>query len=188
MIGMAVGRDHLEALYVGSDDPWGFRESAYEQAKFAATRAALTRDAYASALEVGCGNGELARHVAPLCARYAGLDAIESALAAARRAVPEGRFLQGFLPCDLPDGNHDLILVSEVLYFLDCPGLDALASQMARRWPSAEVLAITWLGSSGNPIEGVDALRAFTGAMSPVFAVTPVALSDRYRIDRFLAP
>lgn len=184
----AVGREHLRALYAGGDDPWGFRTSDYERSKFEATRAALLREGYESALEVGCGNGELARRLAPLCARYAGLDAVEAALAAARRAVPEGTFVQGYLPCELPGGSHDLIVLSEILYFLDEPGLAALAGQIARRWPGAEVLAVTWLGPSGNALEGEAALAAFARAAAPALALVPVARTDRYRIDRFIAP
>ena len=140
-------------------------------------------------LEVGCGNGELSRRLAPLCDAYAGLDAGEAALASARRAVPDGRFVQGFLPCDLPNGPagrpHDLVVLSEVLYFLDEPGLAALASQLVRRWPDAEVLAVNWLGPSGNPLEGEAALDAFARALPAAFAATPVARTDRFRIDRF---
>lgn len=184
----AVGLDHLDALYAEGDDPWGFRTSAYEQAKFAATRAALSRPAYDSALEPGCGNGELARHIAPLCRRYTGIDAVETALEAARRAVPQGRFVQGFLPCAFPPGDYDLVLLSEVLYFLDRPGLDALAREIAARCPAAEVLAVTWLGPSGNPLQGGEALEAFAAAMAPAFCRIPVLCQPRFRIDRFLAP
>lgn len=184
----AVGLDHLHALYAETDDPWGFRTSAYEQAKFAATRAALSRPAYDSALELGCGNGELARHIAPLCRRYTGIDAVETALEAARRAVPDGRFVQAFLPCPFPAGDYDLILLSEVLYFLDRPGLAAVAQEIAARCPAAEVLAVTWLGPSGNPLQGPEALEAFAAAMAPAFRRLPVLCQPRYRIDRFLAP
>lgn len=184
----AVGLNHLRALYAEGDDPWGFRTSAYEQAKFVATRAALLRPGYDSALELGCGNGELARHIAPLCRAYTGLDAVDTALEAARRAVPDGRFVQGFLPCELPPGDYDLVLLSEVLYFLDRPGLAALAAGIARRCPRAEVLAVTWLGPSGNPLEGHEALDAFAAAMAPAFTHSPVQRDPRYRIDRFTAP
>lgn len=184
----AVPRDHLEALYATGDDPWGFRTSPYERAKFEATRAALLRPRYASALEVGCGNGELARRLAPLCDRYTGLDAVEAALEAARRALPTVNFVQGFLPCELPEGPHDLVVLSEILYFLDPPGLRALGRQVVRRWPEAEVLAVTWLGPSGNPLEGGAALDAFARAVAPELAATPVARTERYRIDRFAAP
>ena len=37
---MAVQRDHLDWLYAETDDPWNFRASAYEAARFAATLSA----------------------------------------------------------------------------------------------------------------------------------------------------
>lgn len=183
----AVQPARLQALYRDSDDPWGFRSSAYEQAKFRATAAALARPRYCSALELGCGNGELARHIAPRCDRYAGVDAVATALDAARLAVPAGRFVQAFLPCPLPDGPHDLILLSEVLYFLGVPGLDSLARQITRRWPRAEVLTVVWLGPSGNPLEGPEALRLFADALAPILSRQALAETSQYRIDRFIA-
>lgn len=185
MIG--VSQDHLQALYANEDDPWEFRTSAYERAKFRATADVLLRPTYSSALELGCGNGELARHIAPRCARYTGLDAVACALDAARRVVPEGQFVQAYLPCDLPDGPHDLIVLSEVLYFLDHDGLFSLGHQLARRWPAAEVVAVTWLGPTGNPLEGEAALMAFVGAVSPGFTATLLARNESYRIDRMVA-
>jgi SAM-dependent methyltransferase len=181
----AVDPQQLEALYARGDDPWEFRTSPYERAKFRATCAALLCPAYSSVLELGCGNGELARRLASRSARYTGLDAVETALAAARKAVPNGRFVQDYLPCDLPGGDHDLIVVSEVLYFLDTPGLAALAWQIARRWPQAEIVAVNWLGPSGNALQGEQALAAFAERLSAHIS-SPVVRTERYRIDRFV--
>ena len=183
----AVALAHLNALYADRDDPWEFRTSPYEQAKFRTTADALLSRTYASALEVGCGNGELARHIAPRCANYTGVDAVGKALDAARRAVPSGRFVHAFLPCDLPGGPHDLILLSEVLYFLDAPAITALGQQITRRWPAAEVIVVTWLGPSGNPMQGEPALSVFTSAIKPVFCGVLAARTPQYRIDRFIA-
>ncbi|UWQ19967.1 nodulation S family protein [Jannaschia sp. W003] len=178
----AVDARALEGIYAGGDDPWDFRTSAYEQRKFEATAAALPRTRYRSGLEVGCGNGELARHLAPRCDRYAGLDAVDSALEAARRAVPGAAFHRGFLPCELPDGDHDLVVLSEVLYFLDAGGIDALAAQIDRRWPAADVVCVTWRGPSGNPLEGEAALALFLAAVEGRTAAT-ARLERGFRID-----
>jgi SAM-dependent methyltransferase len=183
----AVSLRHLESLYAGGNDPWQFRTSTYEHAKFQTTRDSLLRTTYASALELGCGNGELARHIAGRCGRYTGVDAVGSALDAARLAVPEGQFVQAFLPCGLPDGRHDLIMLSEVLYFLDRPGVATLGRQIAWRWPGAEVTVVTWLGPSGNTLEGEAALAAFADATSSTFATSLVVRNSDYRIDRFVA-
>lgn len=183
----AVPQSHLHKIYSKGDDPWAFRSSDYEKAKFRASADALARPHYRSALEVGCGNGELARHIAPRCDTYTGVDAVGAALDAARRAVPGGHFVRAYLPCPLPDGAHDLIMLSEVMYFLDAPGLESLARQIALRWPEAEVLSVNWLGGSGNLLEGLEALEIFAAAMAPAFQSSLVSDTEKYRIDRFTA-
>lgn len=182
----AVPHGRLNEIYGQGDDPWGFRTSAYEQAKFRSTVDALARPHYRSGLEVGCGNGELARHIAPRCDTYTGVDAVGTALEAARRAVPNGHFVQAYLPCPLPDGAHELIVLSEVLYFLDAPGLRSLADQIAERWPKAEVLSVNWLGQSGNPLQGLEAFGIFSAAMAPAFQSRVISQIEKYRIDRFM--
>lgn len=177
----AVTPEKLREIYAVGDDPWGFRTSEYEQAKFRATRASLPRSFYASALEIGCGNGELARHISPVCGRYTGIDAVEKAIEAARRAVPTGRFYRSFLPGALPEGSYDLILLSEILYFLDADGLSSLAGQIADRGAGADIVCVTWLGPTGNPLSGLEALEIFTSATGREFS--RVAETGDYRID-----
>ncbi|MCR8826687.1 nodulation S family protein [Pseudosulfitobacter koreensis] len=185
---MTVEPSHLDQLYADTDDPWNFRTSRYEQDKFAATREALGRADYAHALELGCGNGALARHLAPLCAAYTGVDAVARAVRAAQEAVPAARFVQGWVPDDLPGEvtgeTFDLIVLSEILYFLDRSALARLAGQIDARWPRAEVLCVTWLGDTGHSLTGAQALEAFNAAFD--VPLSPVMRTADYRIDRRL--
>ncbi|SFI85514.1 SAM-dependent methyltransferase [Albimonas pacifica] len=191
---MQVSLDRLEDLYREGDDPWRFRSSPYEHARLAAVARALPRGRYASALEIGCGNGELARRIAPRCDAYLGVDAVEAALEAARRAAPEARFQRLFLPAELPAGpggaEHDLVLLSEILYFLDAPAIAALAQEIDRRWPQADILCCTWLGPSGNALEGGVALAAFLAASSRRFRRLPGGDGDAdgFRLDLASGP
>ena len=186
---MQVSQERLEAIYRDDDDPWRFRSSPFEHARLSAVARALPRARYASALEIGCGNGELARRIAPRCAAYVGVDAVESALEAARRAAPAARFERAFLPAELPAGPagaaHDLILLSEVLYFLDAPEIAALAEQLDRRWPQADILCCTWLGASGNAIEGQASLALFAASSRRGFRHLPAGDGDAdgFRLD-----
>ncbi|MBR9841455.1 MAG: methyltransferase domain-containing protein [Rhodobacteraceae bacterium] len=183
---MGVGRDHLHALYADTSDPWDFEHSGYEQAKFAATRAALTRPRYASAFELGCGNGQLAQHLVDICDRYTGMDAVAIAIEAARRAVPDATFILDFYPCPLPRGDFDLLILSEILYFLDEGSLRKLALDIASAWPKAEVLCVSWLGETDHDLQGEEALAIFTAALD-IHEFDCVAQTDGYRIDRGLA-
>src|SRR3989344_6515800 len=72
-------------------------------------------------LDVGCGNGGLARLITgdPSIA-YTGIDISETAIATARAATPEGRFIVADAehpPEDL--GVFDVLVFSELLYYLD---------------------------------------------------------------------
>ena len=181
---MGVGLKHLHGLYAGGDDPWAFKTSEYEQEKFAQTRNALSRPQYRSAFELGCGNGQLAHYLADLCARYTGMDAVETALEAARRAVPAATFTQGYYPCPLPDDNFDLLIFSEILYFLDDGSINELAITVANKWPDAELICVSYLGPSGNELQGGEALGIFTHAMQKTHAFNLVWQTEGYRIDR----
>lgn len=181
---MGVPLSHLTGLYSGTDDPWNFRSSAYEAAKFAATVRALPRPAYRHCLELGCGNGELARRLAAVCEAYTGLDAVDTVLDAARLAVPHGRFVQGYLPCPLPAGAYDLVVLSEILYFLDPPTLAGLAQQVDSLWPAADVIAVSWCGPSGNDLEGGTATEIFARSTRRAAVLVP-GDDPSYRIDLF---
>ena len=181
MIGVPL--DHLHALYADGDDPWAFRTSQYEHERFEAVLAALPKPRFASALEIGCGNGELARRLAPRCDAYAGLDAVETALEAARAAVPHARFTRAYLPCRLPDGCYDLILLSEILYFLDPDGITDLALQIDARWPAAHLVCVTYRGPSGNLLEGEAALALFLASLSDRRRVETARLDAAFRIE-----
>jgi SAM-dependent methyltransferase len=178
-----VDERRLQEIYAHSDDPWTFRTSRYEAAKFAATFDALPRPHYRSGLELGCGNGELARRIAQRCDAYTGLDAVETALIAARLAVPKASFHQGFLPCPLPEGLHDLVVLSEILYFLGTDGIDWLAEELDDRCPDADIVCVTWRGPSGNPLEGEAALALFFSALGDHRSAATVRLTSDYRID-----
>ncbi len=176
--------EQLHRLYADTDDPWNFDASPYEQAKFAATRDALTRDRYRSALELGCGNGALARHLSPRCARYTGLDAVGKAVEAARKKVPEARFVTGCYPCPLPGEGFDLVVLSEVLYFLHPEDIALLCRDLARKAPRAEILCVTFLGDTEQALQGVEALDLFATGSRARLDLAPVLETGRYRLDR----
>lgn len=181
---MSVTLSDLEKKYWESADPWHFRTSAYEQEKFAATRSALAREKYASAVELGCGNGALAEHLVPICESYVGIDGVERAVNAARQAVPEARFIQRLFPCALPAGAHDLIILSEILYFLDESDIGALAEQISQSCARAEIICVTYLGETGHVLQGKEALEVFRQALGSKFNFLNMKTTPRYRIDR----
>jgi SAM-dependent methyltransferase len=135
---------YFEALYAENPDPWNCETSAYEAAKYDATIAAL-EPPYASALEVGCSIGVLTERLAERCDELLAIDVAEAALARARARVPHVTFERREIPEEWPDGAFDLIVCSEVLYYLDEPALERTLDQIDRTLvPTGSLLAVHW--------------------------------------------
>ncbi len=112
---------YFDEVYAANADPWGFESSPYEQAKYADTLRSLPRPFYENAFEIGCSLGVLTSHLAPRCGRLLAVDGSEKPLARARdlcRDLPQVRIAQMQVPDGFPDDTFDLILVSEVGYYL----------------------------------------------------------------------
>lgn len=116
--------DYFEALYRADADPWNFATSGYERQKYQATLQALPQDRYGRALEIGCSIGVLTDMLASRVNTLLALDVDQTTLdrAAARNAHHSHvRLERRVVPADWPTGSFDLIVLSEVLYFLS-PG------------------------------------------------------------------
>ena len=127
---------YFEQLYARDPDPWRFATSEYERDKYAATLAALPRRRFASGFEVGCSIGVLTRQLAERCDTLLGADVADAALDQARARCADQhwvRFEHMLVPQDWPGGAFDLIIFSEVLYYLGLPGLHE-AAQPDVRW------------------------------------------------------
>ncbi len=175
--------DHLTRLYAASDDPWDHRTSAYEAAKYAATLREIGPGPFREALEIGCGNGTLAARLAPRCSRLTVMDCIPAAAQSARRALadlPQVRVIQGAAPADLPDLRPDLVLLSEVLYFLTPAEIAALGRWLTDR-ARGPVIAVNWTGPTDEPLNGAQAVALLAHSLG---APDSTDHGD-YRIDRF---
>jgi len=113
--------DYFDQVYAANDDPWNFASSEYEAAKYAATLAALPNEKYKNAFEIGCSIGVLTEKLAARCARLLAVDVSEKALEQARKRcenLPNVRLEIMRLPDEFPAEPFDLILISEVGYYL----------------------------------------------------------------------
>ena len=116
--------EYFERLYAHDPDPWRFASSEYERDKYTATLAALPPRRFARAFEIGCSIGVLTRHLAERCDALLGADVAEGALAQARERCAglfHVKLSRMVVPQDWPDGRFDLIVFSEVLYYLGLP-------------------------------------------------------------------
>ena len=123
---MSVEDRYFDGLFAGNDDPWAFRQRWYEQRKRAITLAALPRPHYRAIFEPGCANGELSAELAARCDRLLCCDTASAAVTLARTRLSlfdHAEVQQKRLPGDWPEEKFDLIVFSEIGYYLDSQDL-----------------------------------------------------------------
>lgn len=147
-------QEYFDGLYQQSEDPWLLRERWYERRKRALTLAMLPDQRYASAYEPGCATGELTAELATRCDTLLAADMNADAVAHARRRVAHlsnVQIEQRSVPDDWPEGRFDLLVVSELAYYLDDGQLSRLAARLTDSLaPGGTVIACHWR----QPIEG----------------------------------
>lgn len=151
---MNTPADYFSELFARDDDPWAFDRRWYEQRKRDITLACLPRRHYARAFEPGCANGVLSQALAQRCESLLAMDLTPRAVElATRRLAPfdHVQVSQGALPEAWPAGHFDLIVLSEMGYYLSPPAwaqvVECAAASLAE---GGHVLACHWL----HPIEG----------------------------------
>lgn len=149
---------YFERLYASHPDPWGFETRWYERRKYALTLAALPRERYACAFEPGCSHGVLTEKLAGRCERLVATELVPAVAARARarvRGADHVRVLDLAIPDQWPDGEFDLAVMSEVLYYLTAEGLDGTLARLdGCLLPGAHVVAVHWRGETDYPLTG----------------------------------
>ncbi|MFD2236166.1 class I SAM-dependent methyltransferase [Aureimonas populi] len=111
----------FEAKFARDPDPWNYAASPFEAHKRRMLLRACGPSLHGRTLELACANGETTKVLAKRSLRVLGVDASGSALAEARRRLagnPRVTLRQALLPAQMPRGPFDLVVVSELLYYL----------------------------------------------------------------------
>lgn len=148
----------FDALYRKAPDPWNYETSAYEAEKYRRCLSLLPRERYARGLEIGCSIGVMSGEIAARCDSLLALDFAPTAVARARgRGIANARFEVAEIPGDWPPGCWDLIVLSEVLYYL-APGaletaLDRVSAALA---PGGSCLIAGYTGPTETVLTAQD--------------------------------
>ncbi len=174
--------DVLDRLHDEHEDPWGVETRWYEQRKRELVLAMLPRPRFERVVELGCSTGALAHALASRSTHVLAVDSSPSAVSAARRrfrADDRVTVAELDLPTDWPaDETFDLVVVSEVGYFLSPPELEGLVGRVAGSLAAGGVVVLChWRHPiDGRVLDGSDVHEGFRDPRLP-----PVAASYRDR-------
>jgi len=125
--------EYWETLFT-AEDPWQYGTSAYERWKAGLTLGLLPTGKLRSALEVGCAEGHMTAQVAQRVDRLLAVDISSKALERARSRCASFDHIE-FQQLDVVEGRLpgqlDLILVSEVLFYLSRAEVEKVAKRFA---------------------------------------------------------
>ncbi len=163
---LTISREYFEEIYKDTDDPWQFESSWYEARKFNLTLAALTRPRYRRVFEPGCAIGVLSAQLAHRCDELVCLEWMPRIAALARerlRTYPHARVQEGAIPNAWPSGTFDLVVFSEVLYYLTETGLSSALELLERSLaPAGEVISVHYNPETNYPLSGGQVQTALT--------------------------
>lgn len=183
----SLAPEYFDSLYKKKADPWDFATSPYEAAKYAATIAALPRQCYRNAFEPGCSIGVLTEQLAPRCERLLATDVSEDALRQARlRCVdyPQVNFERGDVLAKFPAVRFDLILISEVAYYLSLPDLEKLRTQIAAALaPQGHLLLVHYTGQTNYPLSADTVHQTFLAWQNETWKKLRTSNEEGYRLD-----
>jgi SAM-dependent methyltransferase len=179
--------EYFDAIYSADPDPWKFAASPYERDKYTLTLNAMPKSRYRSALEVGCSIGVLTRLLASRCDAVVAIDAAETPLGEARRRcadLPGVRFEQMFAPGAWPGGEFELILLSEVIYYLSREDVTHLAARVSHSLRAGGiVILVHWTGPTDYPLSGDEAAALFIEQIGSACVVERADRYSQFRLD-----
>jgi SAM-dependent methyltransferase len=176
----------FDATYRQNPDPWDSAGAA-ENANCVVAIAAQPRDHFNSAFEIGCSIGVVTRLLAVRCDRVLAVDLVEAPLVRARQLcayLPHVSFARIQIRQDWPAGEFDLIVISEVLYYLDPNDIRRTAKAC---WNSLArdglVLIVNCLQPTGCPCSGDDAVKIFHAVLAGRCSMITQSRTELHRTD-----
>ncbi len=138
----------FESLYRADPDPWRYTTSAYERDKYASTLAACGPGPFECALELGSSIGVFSERLADRCVSLTTIDSAPTAVRLARTRLagrPSVEVILGEIPAGVPRRRYDLVVASEILYYLRPAQLSKTLALLRRQLAIGGLLvAVHW--------------------------------------------
>ncbi len=169
---------YFDRMYASTEDPWQLSTRWYEQRKYAITLALLPHRRYRHAFEPGCSIGILTELLALRCDRVTAVDVADVAVRTADARLRDAGFrgqvtlARSSLDEPWPPGPFDLLVLSEVAYYLKADALETVLRRECRGLQQgATIVAAHWRHAVADyPLTGdaAHAVIAATPGLTPL--------------------
>lgn len=173
-------------------DPFGFDVNPEERLKFQRTLEVCGAQAQGRVLELGCAVGSFTEILAPRAAAVLAVDVAEGAVEQVRRRLAGQTHVESravAIPSEFPDGPFDLVVASDVLYYLPVEELKhclrRIEASLDRGGALVAVHYVPRMGSVLNGDEAHDVLTEHTTLRHAMAERTEFGTGRTYRVDRF---
>lgn len=184
----SLDSEYFKSVYDASEDPWNFETSEYEAKKYAVTIASLPKEHYENVLEIGCSIGVLTQLLAQKSNHLLATDISEKALDRAKKRcenLENITFKKLNFQNELPEDQYDLIMVSEVAYYLSPNDWELAVGNLFDRLKSdGNIVLVHWLPEVHDyPQTGDKVHQRFEKLMTDKMTNVFTGRAETYRID-----
>lgn len=184
--------DLIDHFFDSGGDPFGFDKSPNEQLKFQRTSEVSGNGNLGRVLEIGCAVGSFTELIAPRATHVVAIDVSEPAIEQATQRLqqyPHVKFETRTLPAEFPDGPFDLVIASDVLYYLPVRDVLVCLRQIeAALDPGGALVAVHYIPRVGTLLNGNelhDLLAEHTTLSHTLEERTEFGTGRAYRVDRY---
>ena len=186
LTGETTSSEAFERRYRQKPDPWDFATSSYELGRYDSMLNALSRATYRLIYEPGCSVGVLTERLSRIAERVIAADFAPSAVAQAQQRCArlwnvefEVADVRHFVPAERPD----LIVFSEIGYYFPVHEVGRIGRFLGEQLaPGGELLAVHWLGCSGDHVLHGDEVHEKLRETLPLAWITG-ARREGFRLD-----
>ena len=184
--------DLIDHFYDKGGDPFGFDVNPDEQLKFRKTLEICGDGKLGRVLEIGCAVGSFTEMIASRATDVLAIDVSEAAIRQAKQRLHQQqnvRLETRTLPAEFPDGQFDLIIASDVLYYLTVEDLQTCMGMIEAALSSGgAMVAVHYIPRVGTLLDGNelhDLMKAHSTLSHTLDERTEFGVGRPYRVDRY---
>lgn len=185
--------DGFEELFRSNPDPWDYATSPFEAYKRRVLLNHVGAGPFGRVLELACANGVTTEVLAKRALRITALDGSSVAIAEARARlgrIQRVKLRQARLPEEMPRERYDLIVVSEIVYYMKRRAYERMARALMKcAAPGGRVVVLHHhLGFADASVRPELAHREFVGLLAGGMTLVSETRTNRFCVATLAVP